>query len=480
MASSRFSWLYATAPQAKLGDRRISLPMGRVLGGSSSLNGMLYVRGAKWDYDHWAELGCPGWSYDDVLPFFRKSESNERGASEYHGADGPLRVRKGTPGTPICEAFLAACAAAGEKLNDDFNGAEQEGFGHYDNTIHRGRRWSGAAAFLRPAERRGNLTVMVGTTVRRVLIENGVARGVEVLSDRGSEIINSDAEVILCGGVIGTPQLLMLSGFGPADHLRSIGIDVCLDAPGVGDSLQDHIGYRVSVDCPLPVSAFNLANPVNAFAAGVRYAVTGGGPLGMPSLPTGGFFKARSASTMADAQIHLTIAKVPEAKEMAKGGIPMPSGHGFSIINQGRPASRGRLSLRSADPKRRPLIDPNYLAEASDRETLFAAVARAGEILMQPELRRFITRPDELAKQCSDRETVSVALAEAAGSTFHPVGTCRMGSDDAAVVDPQLRVYGVRNLRIADASIMPALINGNTNAASIMIGERAATFITGR
>jgi choline dehydrogenase len=480
MVSPHYSWHYFTEPQRGLGGRAIHMPMGRILGGSSSLNGMLYVRGDRWDYDHWAKFGCDGWAYEDVLPFFRKSEGSERGANHYHGGDGPLKVRKGTPGTAICEAFVEACAGAGERINDDFNGEDQEGFGYFDNTIHRGRRWSTASAFLRPAERRANLTVLTRALVPRIVLENGVARGVEVVVNGRSETVQADAEVILCAGAIGTPHLLMLSGVGPADHLRSVGVDVALDVPGVGANFQDHLGHHINIDCPLPVSAYRLLNPVRAFIAGVQYTLTRGGPLGRPSLPTGGFYKSKPDAEVADAQMHLTIAKLPEIEEVS-GKIPLPSGHGFCVVvNQGRPASRGHVRLKSADPTARPAVDPNYLGEPSDEEGLFAAVAKVGELMERPEMRPYITKPGELPRRFGDRKVFRSELLKMAGSAFHPVGTCRMGTDAEAVVDPQLRMNGIRRLRIADASVMPTLINGNTNAPSIMIGERAAALISGR
>jgi choline dehydrogenase len=477
MVSPHYSWHYFTEPQAKLGNRRIHLPMGRIVGGSSSLNGMLYVRGDRWDYDHWAELGCEGWGYDDVLPFFKKSEGHENGANAFHGGDGPLKVRRGTPGTPICEAFVEACRSAGEAVIEDFNGPTQEGFGYFDNTIHNGRRWSTASAFLKPARGRSNLTVLTGAVVRRLLIENGVARGVEVQIDGRTESISADAEVILSSGAIASPQILMLSGIGPADHLAAMGVEVKLDVPAIGANFQDHVGHHINIDCPLPVSAYRYTNPLRALAAGVQYLAGRHGPLGRPSLPTGGFFKSRDGAPLADAQMHLTIAKLPEIDEVT-GKIPLPTSHGFCIIvNQGRPASRGQVRLQSADPTAHPTLDPNYFGERADEDTLLDAVAHLGTILQRAEMRPYISKPDEIGRRFFDRDVVRKELTKNAGSAFHPAGTCRMGSDEGSVVDPQLRVRGVRRLRIADASIMPTLINGNTNAPSIMIGEKAAALI---
>jgi choline dehydrogenase len=476
VANPRFNWGYNTVAQPSLAGRELFWPRGKVLGGSSTINGMLYVRGHRSDYDRWASLGCEGWSYDDVLPYFIRAERNERGEGPFHGADGPLRVARGRARTPICTAFIDAAVSAGYPANDDFNGGSQEGFGHFDCTVHRGRRMSTATAYLVPARGRANLTVITRAHVTRVVVRDGRAVGVSAVVDGSPCEIAADQEVILCGGAINTPQLLMLSGIGPADHLRTMGITPIVDAPEVGGNLQDHIAYKFHLACPLPVTAYKYLNPWHAFLSGIHYAVRREGVISHTALPTGGFFRTRSApDAVPDIQVTITIAIVPDY------GRKLPDRHGFTVyVNQGRPQSRGTIRLQSSDPLAAPRIDPNYLTEAHDVSVITEGCEQVREILSQGALKPYVSeelQPGGTVRARTDWEPV---IRQKATTVYHPVGTCRMGPDAGAVVDPQLRVRGVQGLRLADASIMPTLMNGNTNAPTIMIAERAAALISGR
>ena len=473
VANPKFNWGYYTEPQPQLDGRQLFWPRGKVVGGSSSINGMLFVRGDPRDYDLWRQHGCEGWSFDDVLPIFRKMEKYEPGTDVWRGDAGPLHVSRGRPGTPFCAAFLEAAAAAGYPRNDGFNSARQEGFGHFDTTIHAGRRWSTSRAYLRNRENLANLVVRPKTTVLRVVVESGHATAVEAVMDGRTERILARREIALCCGAINSPQLLMLSGIGPADELRALGIDLVHDAPGVGRNLQDHLAYKMHFDCPQPVSSFKYLHPVRAVLAGFQYAAARKGVLSRTALPTGGFFRSSEDLDIPDMQVHVATGIVPDH------GKKLPDRHGFTLyVNQGRPRSRGSIRLRSADPKDLPLIDPNYLSDPFDLESLRTGVEKLRDICRRPELSKLISSgAGEL--RSPDSADLERQIRERSVSVYHPVGTCRMGADAAAVVDPQLRVNGVRGLRVVDASVMPTLINGNTNAPTIMIAEKAAMIMRG-
>jgi choline dehydrogenase len=474
VANPKFNWGYKTEPQAHLDNRQLVWPRGKLVGGSSSINGMIYIRGHARDYDIWRQMGCTGWGYDEVLPYFRKAETSARGETEFHGGGGPLKVMRGEPGNPVCSAFVDAAGQAGYPISDDFNGADQEGFGHFDCTIHKGRRFSTATAYLRPALKRGNLTVITRATAQRVIVENGVAKGVAFSVDGEARTIYADREVILCGGAINSPQLLMLSGIGPADHLRSVGIDVVCDAPDVGGNLQDHIAYKYQIECPEPVTAYKYLSPFHAGVAGLTYLVNGSGVLGRTALPTGGFFKTSPDLELPDIQIQVSVAMVPAPSS----GRRFPDRHGFTVyVNQGRPMSRGQIRLRSNDPAALPLIDPRYFSEPEDMDVLLRGIEATADILRQPALKRYHGRQAEPGPEVVSREGLIAEIRQKATSTYHPVGTCRMGADDRSVVDDKLRVRGVSALRVVDASVMPTLINGNTNAPTIMVAEKAADLL---
>ncbi|HEX8386854.1 MAG TPA: choline dehydrogenase [Rubricoccaceae bacterium] len=461
-------WNYHTAPQPHLGGRRLYWPRGKTLGGSSSINAMIYVRGHWSDYDEWAALGCTGWGYADVLPYFKKSEDSGRGRSAYHGTGGPLRVEAPRDASPVMRAFIEAAGQAGYPATDDFNGPDQEGAGLYDLTQKGGRRQSAAAAFLRPARRRPNLTVWTHAHARRVVFEGGRAVGVELDRDGQTVIATANCEVVLCGGAVNTPQTLMLSGVGPAAHLREMGIEVVADRPAVGENLQDHLitGLRVRLR-----GGGSLLDAENVLSV-LRYVAFRRGMLASNVAEAGLFVHTRPGERAPDVQFHVAPAL------FENHGLTRSTEHGYSIgPTLVRPRSRGHVRLASADPYDHPTIDPNYLADEADGASLVAGLKVAREISRQPALDA--TRGGEISPGVLVRSDADLLayVRENSETLYHPVGTCRMGADAGSVVDPDLRVRGVRGLRVVDASVMPVVPNGNTNAAALMIAEKAADLI---
>ena len=469
---TRHDWNYTTEPQSGLGGRKLFWPRGKLLGGSSSINAMIYMRGAAADYDEWAELtGDPSWSYEHVLPLFRRMEDNARGADRYHGVGGPLRVEDLRSPHPWTRAVIESAVAAGHPRNDDFNGATQEGVGQYQVTQKRGRRWSAAAAYLRPAADRPNLTVRTGALTTRVLVEGGRATGVEYRSGGRVHVARAMREVVLSGGAINSPQLLMLSGIGPADHLREVGVDVVSDLPGVGGGLQDHPlvpvvwNVRSGRSLRLAESPRNLA----------MWAVAGRGPLTSNLAEAGLFTRSSLELTEPDLQFHFLPVKFWKQAEVD------PDAEAFSALTVlVRVHSRGSVRLRSADPLWSPAIDAGYLTDERDLDALVCGVEKAREIASVGPLASVLADEWSPGGSVQGRDGLRAAVRDTLESLYHPVSSCRMGVDELAVVDPQLRVRGIEALRIADASVMPTLIRGNTNAPSIMIGERAADLILGR
>ncbi len=473
LATPRVNWGYFSEPEPGLAGRRVPLFRGKVLGGTSTLNGMIYIRGHARDYDYWRQDGCVGWSYEDVLPFFRKAERNERGADHFHGGDGPLEVTRGRPVTPISDAFLAAAEAEGYPVGVDFNGADQEGFGHYDVNIFRGKRWSTATAYLKPALGRPNLTLLTEAEAQRLLFDGGVVTGAE-FSHRGETMqVHAARETLLAAGTFNSPKLLMLSGIGPAEQLAEFGIPVRVAQAGVGQNLQDHVSYRMNYSCREPVTAYAHTRPVRGALAVLEYATRRTGILSGTSFSSGGFFRSHDGLEIPDMQVGLCIGLLPDPGRM------LPSREGFTVtIRQGRPASRGEVRLRSGAPADAPRIMPRYFSDPSDMAALIRGIRRFRKLLANEQLSRFITSEIEPGQAVVDDDAaLADSIRAISNTTHHFVGTCRMGGGDGSVVDPQLRVRGVGRLRVIDASVMPTHINGNTNAPTIMIAEKGAAMV---
>jgi choline dehydrogenase len=472
-SDARVNWLYSTEPEPELNDRKVIQPRGKVLGGSSSINGLLYLRGQPQDYDHWRQLGNPGWSFDNVVPYFRKSEDQERGADELHGVGGPLSVSNVCEPHPLCEAFIESAQQAGFPRNDDFNGPTQEGAGYFQLTAKNGRRWSTAMGYLRQAQGRANLAVETNALAARILFERRRAVGVEYRQGDAVRTARAGREVILCGGAFNSPQLMQLSGLGPQMLLREHGIGVVADLPGVGEDLQDHMQVRIQYRCTEPITMNDVVNSVpRKIVAGLRYLLFRKGLLAIGAGYAGGFFRTGPQVATPDVQVHFLIF----SGETSGAALhPFP---GFiASVCQLRPESRGFVRIKSADPAQPPAIQPRYLTSPLDRDTVVAGLKLLRGIMDRPPMRRYVAEERVPGPQAqSDAELL--AFARSAGTTvFHPTSTCRMGADAGAVVDERLRVRGIGGLRVVDASIMPTVVSGNTNAAVVMIAEKGADMI---
>jgi choline dehydrogenase len=465
--------MYQTEPEPGLGGRAVFQPRGKVLGGSSSINGLLYVRGQHEDYDRWRQRGNDGWGYDDVLPYFKKAENQARGADEFHGVGGPLPVSELSHVDPLSAAFIEAAAETGIPKNADFNGATQEGAGYFQTTTRHGRRASTAVAYLRSARNRTNLQIETAALAQRILFEERRAVAVEYRKEGALRTVRARKEILICSGAYNSPQLLQLSGVGPADLLRRHGIDVVLDASGVGNDLQDHLQVRVVMRCTQRITLNDVVNsPARKVMAGLRYAAFRTGPLSIAAGTSGAFFKTNPRLSTPDVQIHF----LPFSTD--KMGEKLHSFSGFSAsVCQLRPESRGSLRIRSADPAAPPEIRINYLATEVDRTTNVEGLKILRRILRAPALKPYVVdEVDPGAKVSTDEELLNHCRQR--GSTiYHPTSTCRMGNDPLAVVDQRLRVRGLEGLRVVDGSIMPDLVSGNTNAAIIMIAEKASDMI---
>jgi choline dehydrogenase len=467
------NWMYQTEPEPGLNGRQVFQPRGKVLGGSSSINGLLYVRGQHEDYDRWRQRGNAGWGYDDVLPYFKKAENQQRGPDKYHGSGGLLPVSDWRHHDPLSEAFVVAAAEAGIPTNPDFNGATQEGAGFFQTTTRRGRRASTAFSYLRPAKARSNLHVETSALAQRILFEGRRAVAVEYKHEGRVRTARARKEILVSSGAYNSPQLLQLSGVGPADLLKQHGIEIVLDAPGVGNDLQDHLQVRLVTRCAQKVTLNDVVNnPLRRMMAGIQYAALRKGPLTIAAGTSGAFFKTSPRLASPDIQIHF----LPFSTDKMGEKLHALSGFTASVC-QLRPESRGSLRIRSADPSVPPEIRINYLATETDRRAFIDGIRILRKILAAPALKAYaVAEVDPGPKVKSDDELLD--FCRRTGSTvYHPTSTCRMGGDALAVVDQRLRVRGIEGLRVVDASIMPDLMSGNTNAPTIMIAEKASDMI---
>jgi choline dehydrogenase-like flavoprotein len=466
------NWKFETVPQAGLNGRFGYQPRGRGLGGSSAINAMVYIRGCAWDYDNWAALGCDGWSYADVLPYFKRSESNVRGGDAFHGGDGPLTVSDQNCPNPGSLDFVEAAASLQLPRNDDFNGAQFEGVGLYQVTQRKGERWTSARAYVEQNRDAGRLHVETNALVEKVIFEKGRAVGVTFQQGQNRRSIKARRAVILAGGVFGTAQTLMLSGIGPADHLKTHGIDVIVDRPAVGSNLQDHIDYVAGFETGGSVfSGSNLKTIIKTAGALFEWLRKRTGPMTTNYAEAGGFVKSSPGVDVPDMQLHFVPA-ILENHGLDKVKEAGFSGHVCVL----RPESRGTVRLASADPAAAPLIDPNFFGDDRDMVVMKAGVRLLHRILSAPPLSHHGGK-DRHNTPLEDDAALEQLIRNRSDTVYHPVGTARMGSDEDAVCDPHLRVRGVAGLYVADASIMPRLISGNTNAPSMMIGERCADFV---
>ena len=469
------NWMYQTEPEPGLDGRTVFQPRGKVLGGSSSINGLLYVRGQHQDYDRWRQRGNAGWGFDDVLPYFRKAEDQQRGASEYHGAGGPLPVSDWRHADPLSEAFVVAAAETGIPTNADFNGATQEGAGFFQTTTKRGRRASTARAYLGPARGRGNLRVETSAQAQRILFEGKRACAVEYKQGNTVKTARARREILVSSGAYNSPQLLQLSGIGPAELLKTHGINVVLDAPGVGNDLQDHMQVRIVMRCAQKITLNDVvSSPLRQMMAGISYAAFRKGPLTIAAGTSGAFFKTDPRLATPDIQVHF----LPFSTD--KMGEALHSFSGFTAsVCQLRPESRGSLRIKSADPSVQPEIRINYLATETDRTAVVEGLKILRKILNAPALKPYVVDEyDPGPKVATDEDLLGYARQR--GSTiYHPTSTCRMGNDALAVVDQRLKVRGIDGLRVVDGSVMPDLVSGNTNAPIIMIAEKASDMILG-
>jgi len=477
MNDKRYIWDYEAEPEPALGGRRLHTPRGRVLGGSSAINGMVYVRGNPLDFERWRDEGAQGWGYADVLPYFKRAEDRAEGGDSWRGEGGPLKTRYGTLKNPLHAAWLAAAAAAGYPHTDDINGRQQEGFGRMDMTVGEGRRWSAATAYLKPARNRPNLAVRTRAQVSRIDFEGRRAVGVTYRQGDRTVTVRAAREVVLAGGAINSPQLLKLSGIGPAEELRRHGLPVIADRPGVGENLQDHLEFYFQVVSKLPVTLYSVMNPLAQFLIGARWVLLKDGLGATNHFESCGFIRSRAGIRYPDIQYHfLPLAVTYDGQSMAKQ-------HGFQAhVGPMRSKSRGWVRLRSPEPSAKPEIRFNYMSHPDDWEEMRACVRLTREIFAQAPFDPYRGEELQPGAHVTDDAAIDAFIRDKVETAYHPSCSCRMGraDDPMAVVDPETRVIGVEGLRVADASIMPSITTGNLNAPTIMLAEKASDHILGR
>lgn len=480
MNMKRYDWGYRSEPEPHLGGRRLACPRGKVIGGSSSINGMVYVRGHAKDFDTWESMGASGWSYADVLPYYKRMETwdpaGHGGDASWRGSDGPLHVTRGKRDNPLVQAFVQAGRQAGYQLTDDYNGQKQEGFGPMEHTIHKGARWSAAKAYLRPALQRENCNLIRGLA-RKIVFSGRRAVGVELLAGGGLKTVRAKKEVILASSSINSPKLLMLSGIGPAAHLTAHGIQIVADRPGVGQNLQDHLEVYIQMAASQPVSLFKYWNLLGKARVGLQWALTRSGPGASNQFESAGFIRSAAGVEYPDLQFHfLPIA-------VRYDGQAASEGHGFQAhIGPMRSPSRGAVTLRSAKPEDSPKITFNYMSTEKDWIDFRRGIRLTREIFAQEAFRPFVKHEIQPGVELQTDAQIDGFIRAHAESAYHPCGTCKMGAvdDPLAVVDPQTNVIGVKGLRVVDSSIFPQITNGNLNGPSIMVGEKASDLILGK
>ncbi|MFN8830721.1 MAG: GMC family oxidoreductase [Labrys sp. (in: a-proteobacteria)] len=469
------SWGWSTVPQKHLNDRVLWYTQAKVIGGGSSINAQVYTRGNRGDYDAWAyEERCAGWSYADVLPYFKRAEDNQRYSNDYHGYGGPIGVSAPVNPLPINEAFIRAAQEYGIPYNPDFNGERQAGVGHYQVTVRNARRSSASSAYLNPIRDRANLQIRTGAFVTRILVEGGRAIGVEVVENGQTTTLRCEREVLVTSGAIGSPKLLLHSGIGPADHLRSVGVPVVHDLPGVGENLQDHLDVYAIAECSGDYTYDNVAKLHRTVWAGIQYILFKKGPVASTLFETGAFWYAGKPEGEPDIQFHLGLGSGIEA------GVAKLQNPGLTLNTAFlRPRSRGTVRLKSANPADHPLIDPNYWADPQDRAMSIAGLRMAREIFQQPALKPFLLAERRPGPEIQSEAELADYVFRTCKTDHHPAGTCKMGVDAMAVVTPDLKVRGLEGLRVCDSSIMPRVNSSNTNAPTLMIGEKAADLVRG-